>query len=433
MIKRLAKLTSILGVCLALVACGEKAEDNGKIKIRMLTRMAGTSNAVKIYKDIISQFEEKHPDVVVIDESQGDESSFNNKLKTDLASGTLPNIFRIQGVANLSEYVDANLLADMKPLLTEDKEWGDGFNKGALNYYTIPGKEGVYAIPMEQGLMGVYYNEELFKKAGIEKFPETWDDLLVAVDKLNAINIIPIALGAKSTYVVGHLHNQIFYRWLGVDAAKKLGSRELKWTDPEVVQTLEFIKVLNDKGAFSPSAPGISNDIATTQFKTGEAAMVFTGPWNISTFTDPEKTPVYTNIKFAKFPYFKEKPEFKDQDMQVISPYMMSGTLKGKEKEYTIELLKMLTSKDAGIRYVNEAEFLLPRTDFEADKNKVGELFLTNNILAQTSSGIGVDVFDFDKIPSMQDRTRNSIVSILMGTSSSEAGEEIQEEITRKD
>ncbi|MGL4866984.1 MAG: ABC transporter substrate-binding protein [Cetobacterium sp.] len=433
MIKKIIKSLTLCSICLAFLACGDKSKDNDRVKIRLLTRMAGTSNSVKVYKDIIYQFEQKYPDVIVVDESQGDESSFNNKLKTDLASGTLPNIFRIQGVANLGEYVDTNLLADMKPILDEDKEWGEGFNKGALNYYTIPGKDGIYAIPMEQGLMGFYYNKDLFNKAGVEKFPETWDEFLVAIDKLKGINVIPIALGAKSTYSVGHLHNQIFYRWLGVDAAKKLGSREIKWTDPEVVQTLEFIKVLNDKDAFSPSAPGISNDIATTQFKNGEAAMIFTGPWNISTFVDSEKTPVYANIDFAKFPYFKEKAEFKNQDMQVISPYMISGNLKGKEKDYTIELLKMLTSKDAGIRYVNEAEFLLPRIDFEADKNKVGELFLANNTLAQTSDGIGVDVFDFDKIPSMQDRTRNSIVSVLMGASPMEAGKEIQEEISRKE
>ena len=179
----------LLLISILFIGCGGKSEDDKKIKIRLLTRMAGTSKTVGIYKDIISQFEKKYPDVVVIDESQGDESSFNNKLKTDLSSGTLPNIFRVQGVANLEEYINNNLLMDLKPILSEDKEWGDGFNKGALNYYTLQGKDGIYGIPMEIGLMGFYYNDELFKKAGIDSFPETWDEFLVVIDKIGRAHV----------------------------------------------------------------------------------------------------------------------------------------------------------------------------------------------------------------------------------------------------
>lgn len=433
MFKKIISKVTLFLITLLLLSCGSKDQEDGKIKIRLLTRMAGTSKTVGIYRDIISQFEEKYPDAIVIDESQGDESSFNNKLKTDLASGTLPNIFRIQGVANLDEYINNGLLLDLKPILDSDSSWSKGFNKGPLNYYTLEGKNGIYGIPMEVGLMGFYYNEELFKKSGIETFPETWDDFLLAIDKLKENNIIPIGLGAKSTYVVGHLHNQIFYRWLGTENAKKLGNRTLSWNDPSVVETLNFIKILNDKEAFSPSAPGISDNIAITQFQTGEAAMVFTGPWNIAAFNDPEKTPVYKNIKFAKFPYFKEKSQYKNDDMQVVSPYMVSGNLQGKEKEYTLALLKMLTSKEAGGKYANDAAFLLPRNDFEIDKTKVNNLFLENIKLASTSSNIAVDIFDFDPLPSMQDRTRNSIVGILMGGTPENAGNEIQEEINRKE
>ena len=50
--------------------------------------------------------------------------------------------------------------------------------------------------------------------------------------------------------MAGHLHDQIFYKWLGTDAAKKLGSRDMKWTDPEVVETLQFVQDLIDAGAF---------------------------------------------------------------------------------------------------------------------------------------------------------------------------------------
>lgn len=112
---KLKRITAALlaGVmCVGLLAgCGSKGDGDekgsgDKITIRLLTRMAGTTAQVDIYNDILDEFKEKHPEVTIVDDSQGDESAFNNILSTDIASGTMANIFRIQGVANLSEYID---------------------------------------------------------------------------------------------------------------------------------------------------------------------------------------------------------------------------------------------------------------------------------------------------------------------------------------
>lgn len=447
--KKLAALASTVALAAALTACGgstagtttetkaageavestASGDSSEKIQIRLLTRMAGTSTTVQIYNSIIEEFKAKHPEVEIIDDSQGDEGTFNNILATDIASGQMANIFRIQGVSNLSKYIDNGLILDVTPYLEADKEWGEGFTEGSLAYYSVPGHEGTYAIPMESGLIGIYYNEELLKNAGVEKFPETWKELLEAIDKLKASGVIPIALGEQSTYMGGHLHDQIFYKWMGTEAAKELGNRNIKWTDEGVVQTLQYIKDLIEAGAFDANAAGITDDVAMTQFQQGEAAMVITGPWMAGRFSDPEKTPISANIRLAKFPYFEEKPEFKNHDMQVLSPYMISGKLEGKELELTIELVKMLTSKEAGQRFAQEAAFLIPRKDLELDESKCLPLFIRGMELGATSQGIGVDVFDFDPLTSMQDRTRNSILSLFTGASAEDAAAEIQAEI----
>lgn len=414
----------------AMIGTGAQAVmADDEVTIRLLTRMAGTTPQVEIYNDIIKEFQEKHPEVKIIDDSQSDESAFNNILSTDIASGNVANIFRIQGVANLSEYIENGLLLNIQPYIEEDEEWGGGFTEGSLSYYQVPGIEGTYAVPMESGLIGVYYNESMLKEAGYEEFPQTWTEFLDCIEKIKEQGVIPIAMGAQSTYMGGHLHDQIFYKWLGTEAAKKLGNREMKWTDEEVVQTLQFEKDLIDAGAFDPSAAGITDDIAMTQFQQGEAAMVITGPWNISRFIDEEETPVASEIRVAKFPYFEEKPEFKNQDMQTLSPYMISGKLEGEELDLTIELVKMLTNKDAAKRYAEEAAFLIPRTDIDLDESKCSELFTKNVELGGTSEGIGVDVFDFDPLTSMQDRTRNSILTLFTGTSAEDVAAEIQAEI----
>lgn len=415
----------LVGVLAASVMAQEK------IEISLLTRMAGTTPQVDIFKDILEEFQAKYPEVVIIDQSQGDESSFNNILKTSIATGAIPNILRIQGVANLGDYIDNDILMDVEPILEEHKDWSEGFARGALNYYQVPGYDGIYGIPMESGLIGVFYNDALFKKAGIEEFPATWNDLKDAIEKIKGIGVTPIALGAKSTYMAGHLHNNIFYKWLGVDAAKALGSREMKWTDAEVIETLAYAKELYEIGAFTKGAVGLTDDVVMTDFLDGKAAMVITGPWNISRFSNPEETDYVDDIKLAKFPYFEEKPEFKDHDMQVISPYMVSGKLTGKEKEYTIELVKMLTSAEAAKHFAEEASFIIPRNDVEIDETKVSRLFKICGELSGTSEGIAVDVFDYDPLPAMQDVTRNSIVGMFIGDTPEEAAQAIQAEIDK--
>lgn len=400
-----------------------------EIEISLLTRMAGTTTQVEIFKDILEEFEEKYPEVEIKDLSQGDESSFNNILKTNIASGTVPNILRIQGVANLGDYIENDVIMNLDSVFADNPDWSEGFTEGAVKYYQVPGYEGTYGIPMESGLIGVFYNEAVLNEAGVDAFPETWSELKVAVEKINDIGVTPIALGAKTNYMVGHLHNQIFYKWLGVGAAKDLGAREMKWTDPEVVETLAFVKELFEIDAFSPGVAGLSDDIVTNDFLNGNAAMIITGPWNISRFSDPEETDYVDDIKLAKFPYFEEKEEYKNHDMQVISPYMLSGKLEGREKELTIELAKMLTSAEAAKRFAEEAQFIVPRNDLKIDQSKVSTLFEKELELSGTSEGIAVDVFDYDPLSSMQDRTRNSLVGMFIGNTPEEAAAEIQAEI----
>ena len=100
-----AALTGVMALGL-LAGCGSSGSgsDSGsgeEVTIRLLTRMSGPTPQVDIYNDILDEFKEKHPEVKIIDDSQSDESAYNNVLSTDIASGDMANIFRIQGVAIL--------------------------------------------------------------------------------------------------------------------------------------------------------------------------------------------------------------------------------------------------------------------------------------------------------------------------------------------
>ena len=56
------------------------------------------------------------------------------------------------------------------------------------------------AIPYNLGVVGFWYNKELFAKAGITSPPKTWPQFIADIAKLKAAGIAPIAIGSKDQW-----------------------------------------------------------------------------------------------------------------------------------------------------------------------------------------------------------------------------------------
>ena len=52
------------------------------------------------------------------------------------------------------------------------------------------GADGIYALPNELNVDAIFYNKALFEKAGIEKVPETMDELYDAIDKQESLHLV---------------------------------------------------------------------------------------------------------------------------------------------------------------------------------------------------------------------------------------------------
>jgi len=87
-----------------LAACGSKDDSKGgdsgtgkQTEIHILTRFAGSDPKSKAFQDLLKKFMEKNPDIKVVDESLNDENAFNNKFKTGVATGNMPEIWMNYG------------------------------------------------------------------------------------------------------------------------------------------------------------------------------------------------------------------------------------------------------------------------------------------------------------------------------------------------
>ena len=240
------------------------------------TKDPGLSDWQKMADDYMAM----HPNVK-IEITVLENEAFKTKLATLEQSGEVPDIFQSWGGAGLSEQQAAGLLQDITPELEADGgAWKDSFAPGALGVFSVDNK--YYGVPWDMGMVSVWYNKDLFAKAGIANTPATWDEFLADVQTLKDAGITPIALGEKDTWTGMHIWSYLATRIGGEAAFKSVVDGTGKWTDPTFVQAGVELKKLIDMEPFQAGFLGASHDEMQATFGNGEAAMLIGGQWTPS-------------------------------------------------------------------------------------------------------------------------------------------------------
>lgn len=232
----------------------------------------------KLKQSFADAYTAAHPDVS-IEITVLENEAFKAKLATVMQSGTPPDLFQSWGGGVLWNFAQAGLLRDITPEMTaNNNEWRDSFStQGALNLFSYGGK--YYGIPYTFGAVGFWYNKDLFKKAGIDATPATWDELLSDVKKLKDAGITPIAIGEKDKWPGHFWWASLVTRvggQAGFDAAyKRTGS----FADPAFVKAGELFKQLVDLNAFQDGFLGEGYTEESAHMGNGEAAIELMGQW----------------------------------------------------------------------------------------------------------------------------------------------------------
>ena len=144
---------------------------------------------LSLWEDIAAEFEDEHPNVT-IKITVYENEAFKTAIEPRLQAGEPPDLFQSWGGGELTAQVDADLVQD----ITDDVDpWVDTLNEAAVKTYQVEDRQ--YGIPFDLGMVGFWYNKDLFAQAGIDEPPATWDELLEDVQTLKDAGITPIALG----------------------------------------------------------------------------------------------------------------------------------------------------------------------------------------------------------------------------------------------
>jgi raffinose/stachyose/melibiose transport system substrate-binding protein len=202
--------------------------------------------------------------------------AFKSKLTTVMQSGDPPDIFQSWGGGVMNEFAKAGLLRDITDDMAVDG-WGDSFGQGALGVYAYEGRQ--YGVPWDMGMVGFWYNKDLFAQAGIDAPPETWDEFLTDVQMLKDAGITPIALGEGEKWP-GHFYwVYLATRLGGQEAFNAAYTREGSFADPPYVQAGEYLQDLIAMEPFQEGYLAASHNDAEALLGDGEAAMQLMGQW----------------------------------------------------------------------------------------------------------------------------------------------------------
>ncbi|CUX65426.1 MAG: ABC transporter substrate-binding protein [Agrobacterium sp.] len=136
----------------------------------------------------------------------------------------------------------------------------------------------LYAVPMEQDLMGVYYNKAMFAELGLQ-VPKTYAEFKDVVEKIKAAGRVPIALGNRDRWPATNTMSLILGLTAGRAGEEKVFFGDEPWSNPKFKLAVETFQQWANDGYFPRGFNGIGYDEANALFLGGRAAMTITGTW----------------------------------------------------------------------------------------------------------------------------------------------------------
>jgi len=230
---------------------------------------------LKDMQEIITQFNAQSEVCEIKDNTTGHED-FKTQILVMLAGDNPPDVFSYWAGARVQFVVDSDALLELSDYW-EAEGFGDSIVAGIQGAKDYNG--GVYAIPQNYHLTGMFYNPKTFAAAGITEEPTNWEEFIAACDKLKAAGVYPIALGSKDRWPAQYYFDYFLGYTAGNEYREKFQAGEGSWTDPEVVTAIEYWKGLIDNGYFVPDANAYTYTDAADMVANGEAGMTLMGTW----------------------------------------------------------------------------------------------------------------------------------------------------------
>ena len=235
---------------------------------------------------IIANFEKKFPNIQ-INLTVVNENDFDSRMQAMIATGSPPDIWSHWGPSGFQDYVKRGLVADLTPFIQKDNFDLTDFEPSALDTYKVDGK--LMGLPTLTTGSFIFYNKDLFDKAGIAYPTVNWDDKTWTYDRfLVPCKALTRTSGDPKTDVYGcnlDLWPNDAFAWLfGADLYRQRlldrFRRRVYLNDPLVIQGFQARQDIVWKYHYQPD-PAAADALTggSDIFAVQKVAMELTGGW----------------------------------------------------------------------------------------------------------------------------------------------------------
>ena len=373
-------------VSMLLIGCGTKAQstqsssqaegkEGGIREIHYFSSRSASDDTIVTLQKITDKYNEQGGKIKLVIDSNADRTSYDQKLRTMIAGGQMPDMFDLDATPYAAELGEKGMLTDMDAFLDEIGE-KDSYIPLALDYgRTADGK--LYTLPLELSTEMIWYNVDMFKDAGIEA-PKTLDELLEDCKALNDKGYTAFGIGGGDGWPLLRLLATYPFRMTGNDFLNDLSTGKAKMSDEPGMKAAEF---MSNIGKYFQ--PGFSTtDVATglNLFLSGKSAMYPTGTWELNYFTDKNR-PEGLNVDYFYMPTIKDA-KTSTNDYWAFGGIGLSVNPKVFDEQYK-DYLTFIVKNYSPAYFAHE--HLAPQKVEMSDNSKFDPLFLkimedTNNI-----------------------------------------------------
>jgi multiple sugar transport system substrate-binding protein len=327
---------------------GSSSSSSGSANLTLWTGF--TDRELGVMKDVVADFEKEHPDIHV--KVVGGIS--DDKIVAAIRGGNAPDVAHsFDAGAYTGAYCSNGAWIDLADYMEKDGLSDDVFPEVPREYSQFEGTR--CALPMLADAYGLYYNKDLFAKAGLDGPPENVSQLMDYAKKLTVRN------PDGSLDVVGldpfdGFYENIAAHWApqwGVDWVDESGKSNLA-AQPGWADMLRWQKELIDWYGYDDlvrwQASAGDEFSAQNAFERGKLAMNLDGEWRVAFIANE-----HPELKFgtAPLPVDDAQPELYGSGYTSGSIIGIPKTSEHKDEAWL--LLKYLaTDTDALVKMTNE-------------------------------------------------------------------------------
>ena len=254
----------LLGGLLVATACGGGGGD-GRTVVRFWQFWD-----LAVIEPMVERFEAENPGIDVVVEQLTWKSGLE-KIQAAMASGTQPDLCEL-GSTWLPRFSYEGVLADLTGVY---EALADSF----LMWDSARWQGRVYGLPWVQGSRVLFYNRELFRRAGLDpdRPPQTWEELLEAARRVDALGkrIDGFGQNLGERYVL--YKKFMAFAWGN-------GGRILDDDGNVVINSDATVEALEFYLRLAEYSLQEKQEILDHQFKSGRLGMQISGAWNLRNY-----------------------------------------------------------------------------------------------------------------------------------------------------